>query len=441
MHLRGFLRAGHPPTLLCAFLYFDMSFMVWVLLGALANAIVPQLGLNDAQRGLMIAVPLLGGALLRLVLGVCTDYFGARRTGILGLTLTVIPLLLGWLWANDFGEVLCVGLLLGMAGASFAVALPLASRWYPPRYQGLAMGIAGAGNSGTALATFFGPRLAVALGWHAVFGLALIPILVTLVLFSLFAWDSPTQPAPGPLRDYARVLRQRDTWWFCLFYSVTFGGFVGLASFLNSFFKLQYGLDAVQAGNFATLCVVAGSMLRPIGGHLADRLGGVRLLLGLFVSVGLVMLGMSSLPPLAVGTVLLFLGMGLLGMGNGAVFQLVPQRFAKEIGVVTGVVGAAGGVGGFFLPNLLGGLKQLTGSFTGGFFVFGMVALGCALAILYVARLWVREFLGQGGVAVEQTMATTSAGGTPEAITTPASEGIAANLPALSLAEGPLPAK
>ena len=113
------------------------------------------------------------------------------------------PLLLGWLWANTFGEVLCVGLLLGVAGASFAVALPLASRWYPPRYQGLAMGIAGAGNSGTALATFFAPRLAVSLGWHAVFGLALIPVLITLVLFSLFAWDSPTQPAPGPLRDYA----------------------------------------------------------------------------------------------------------------------------------------------------------------------------------------------------------------------------------------------
>src|SRR5262249_37560456 len=125
MHLRGFLRAGHPPTLLCAFLYFDMSFMVWVLLGALANAIVDQLRLNDAQRGLMVAVPLLGGALLRLVLGVATDYLGARRTGLIGLALTVVPLLLGWLWADDFGEVLCVGLLLGVAGASFAVALPL----------------------------------------------------------------------------------------------------------------------------------------------------------------------------------------------------------------------------------------------------------------------------------------------------------------------------
>ena len=123
----------------------------------------------------MVAVPLLGGALLRLVLGLLTDHIGARRTGILGMALTTLPLLLGWLWADSFDKMLLVGLLLGVAGASFAAALPLASRWYPPRYQGLAMGIAGAGNSGTALATFFGPRLAQVWGWHAVFGLALDP--------------------------------------------------------------------------------------------------------------------------------------------------------------------------------------------------------------------------------------------------------------------------
>src|SRR5262249_54093203 len=159
-------------------------------------------------------------------------------------------------------------------------------------------------------------------------------------------------------------------------------------------------------------------------GHLADRLGGVRLLVGLYVGVGLLMLRMSALPPLAAGTVLLFLGMGLLGMGNGAVFQLVPQRFAKEIGVVTGGVGAAGGVGGFFLPNLLGGLKQLPGSFAGGFFVFGFVGLGCAACLLYAARTWVREFLGRGGVAVEQA---------PTIPAAPA-DGITAGAPALSLA-------
>src|SRR6266436_5989276 len=183
MHLHGFLRAGHWPTLACAFLYFDISFMVWVLLGALANSIVPEFHLNEAQRGFLLAVPLLGGSLLRLVLGLLTDHIGARRTGILGLSLTVAPLLMGWLWADTYNTLLLVGLLLGVAGASFAAALPLASRWYPPQHQGLAMGVAGAGNSGTALATLFGPILAKWLGWHAVFGLALIPVALTLIVF------------------------------------------------------------------------------------------------------------------------------------------------------------------------------------------------------------------------------------------------------------------
>jgi len=399
MQIREFLKAGHPPSLFCAFLYFDTSFMVWVLLGALANAIVPDLALNDAERGLLVAVPLLGGAILRLVLGVLTDHMGAWRTGVLGMVLTVIPLLLGWLWADSFASLLLVGLLLGVAGASFAAALPLASRWYPPQYQGLAMGIAGAGNSGTALATFFAPRLAAVWGWQAVFGLALIPILLTLVLFVLFARESPAQPAPKRLADYAAVLRLPDTWWFCLFYSVTFGGFVGLASFLNSFFKVEYQLDPITAGTFATVCVIAGSFLRPIGGYLADRFGGIRILVALYVGVALAMAAMASLPPLGLATVLLFLGMGLLGMGNGSVFQLVPQRFAQQIGVITGIVGAAGGIGGFFLPTLLGGLRHLTGSFAGGFVIFAACNLGCAVAMAYVARSWEGSFVGRGGLA------------------------------------------
>ncbi|HLJ95263.1 MAG TPA: MFS transporter [Gemmataceae bacterium] len=399
MQLRRFMRSGHWPTLTCAFLYFDISFMVWVLLGALANSIIPDFGLDAAQRGFMVAVPILGGALLRLVLGVLTDHWGARRTGLLGLVLTLVPLLLGWLWADSFSKVLLVGLLLGVAGASFAVALPLASRWYPPHLQGVAMGIAGAGNSGTALATFFGPRLAEWWGWHTVFGLALIPLLLTLVVFFLFAKDSPSQPAPKALMDYAAVLGLRDTWWFCLFYSVTFGGFVGLASFLNIFFHDQYELSRVEAGSFATLCVIAGSFLRPLGGYLSDRFGGIRMLTALYVGVGLAMLGLATLPPLRWGTLLLFLGMGMLGMGNGAVFQLVPQRFPKEIGVITGIVGAAGGIGGFFLPNLLGLFRQFTGSFASGFVVFALIGFGCAVALLYASRAWEGVFVQQGGVA------------------------------------------
>jgi MFS transporter, NNP family, nitrate/nitrite transporter len=408
MQLRGFLKAGHTPTLACAFLYFDISFMVWVLLGALANSIVPDLGLDDAERGLMVAVPLLGGAILRLVLGVMTDHIGARRTALIGLMLTVAPLLLGWLWADSFSDILLVGLMLGVAGASFAAALPLASRWYPPQYQGLAMGIAGAGNSGAVLATFFGPLLAGSWGWHTVFGMALIPIVLTLLLVAMFAKESPTQLEPKPLRDYASVLGQRDTWWFCLFYSVTFGGFVGLASFLNSFFRIQYQLDPVSAGGLATLCVIAGSLLRPVGGYLADRFGGIRMLTGLYLGVATMMLAQAALPPLYVGTALLFLGMGMLGMGNGAVFQLVPQRFSKEIGVVTGVVGAAGGVGGFFLPTLLGGLKQFTGTFAGGFLIFGIASLSCPGLLIVVSRAWEGVFIAHGGLAALKLQETES---------------------------------
>jgi MFS transporter, NNP family, nitrate/nitrite transporter len=401
MNIRGFFKAGHTPTLFCAFLYFDISFMVWVLLGALANSIVPDpdFQLNEAERGLMVAIPLLGGALLRLVLGVMTDHWGARKTGILGLILTVAPLLLGWLWADSFSKIILVGIMLGVAGASFAAALPLASRWYPPEHQGLAMGIAGAGNSGTALATFFAPRLALSLGWHAVFAIALVPILLTLVVFTIFAKDSPDQPPPKPLKAYGAVLKAADTWWFCLFYSVTFGGFVGLASFLNSFFRIQYELDPISSGGFATLCVLAGSVLRPVGGYLADRFGGIRILTLLYLGVGACLIGQATMPPLWAGTLLLFLCMGFLGMGNGSVFQLVPLRFTKEIGVVTGIVGAAGGVGGFFLPTVLGMLKQYTGSFASGFVLFAVGSIACAGVLFVVSKSWEGVFIERGGKA------------------------------------------
>lgn len=415
MHLRGFFKAGHTPTLLCAFGYFDISFMVWMLFAPLALFIADDWGWQaegaDAGKiGFLLAVPLLGGALLRLVLGVLTDRWGPRRTALFGLVLTLAPLLLGWLWADSYPRLLCVGLLLGVAGASFAAALPLASRWYPPQYQGLAMGIAGAGNSGTALATLLAPILARSLGWQAVFAVALIPVVLMLVVFWWFAKDSPQQPAPRPWSAYAAVLKEKDTWWFCLFYSVTFGGFVGLASFLNTFFKVQYELSKVEAGYFATICVIAGSFLRPVGGYLADRFGGTRMLTALFGTVGILALGISLLPPLIAAVVLLFVVLGCLGMGNGAVFQLVPQRFSREIGVVTGIVGAAGGLGGFFLPNLLGLLKQQTGSYAGGFLLFAAVAAGCAGLLVYVSRAWEGTFVANGGrAAVEPTAATAEA--------------------------------
>ncbi len=393
MRLKDFARSGHPATLLMSFLYFDVSFMVWVLLGVLGATIAGPFGLTASQKGLMVAIPILGGTLVRIPMGILADRIGPKRTGILGQLIVMLPLLWGWQWGGSLSQVMTLGLLLGVAGGSFAVALPLASRWYPPKHQGLAMGIAGAGNSGTVLAALFAPRLAESFGWHGVFGLALIPVAIVLVLFTLFAKESPDQPKPKPIRAYFDLLRHRDTLWFCLFYCFTFGGFVGLASFLVIFFHDQYAVSKVTAGNLTALCVFAGSFLRPLGGYLSDRFGGARVLTALFAGAALSLVAVSFMPPVGIVTPLLFLTMGILGLGNGSVFQLVPQRFRKEIGVATGVVGAAGGLGGFLLPSLLGVLKDAAGTYGAGFLCLALAGVA-NLVLLRVVRakwLWLLE--------------------------------------------------
>jgi NNP family nitrate/nitrite transporter-like MFS transporter len=388
MNETKFMKSGHFPTLIAAFLYFDVSFMVWVLLGPLAPFLSQQLQLTPYQKGLLTAIPLLGGALFRPVLGVLGERVGERRTGLLGLTLTLIPLILGWRFAHTAAHFYFLGFLLGIAGASFAVALPIAGRWYPPEYQGLVMGIAGAGNSGTLIATLFAPRLAQRFGWNTTFALAMLPIVVVLFLFALLAKDSPRRSAPPKWPEYAALLREPDAAWFCFFYSFTFGGFVGLASFLTTFFHDQYALSKVRAGDFTTIVVVAGSFLRPVGGWLSDKIGGYRLLMLLLAGVAGCLMGVGRLPALPLQVVLLFLTMGMLGMGNGAVFQLVPQRFSERVGVLTGLVGAAGGLGGFFLPFLLGAVKQRTGQYSGGLYLFGGAFFLAVLILLHLGTHW-----------------------------------------------------
>ncbi len=388
MSVESFRKAGHWPTLLAAFLYFDVSFCVWYLLGPLANFVAEELHLSVTETGFLVATPLLGGSLLRLVMGALTDRLGPRRTGLLGIALTFVPLALGWLLADSLPRVFLMALLLGVPGASFAVALPLASRWYPPRYQGLVMGIAGAGNSGTVLAALFLPRLAMAWGWHAAIGVMAIPMAVVGLVYWCCALDSPHQPPPQALSAYAAVLREPDTLWFCFFYSITFGGFVGLASFLGVFFRGQYGLDKVAAGDMTALCVFAGSFMRPVGGALADRFGGSRVLTLLYGAVGCLLVGIATLPPLWAATALFTLTMALLGAGNGSVFQLVPLRFRRQLGVVTGLVGAAGGLGGFFLPSLLGVLRDRTGTYSSGLLTLAVVCAVGMASILAVGRTW-----------------------------------------------------
>jgi MFS transporter, NNP family, nitrate/nitrite transporter len=390
MKKKSFWEVGNVPTLVAAFLYFDLSFMVWVLLGPLGVQIAKDLGLSPAQKGLMVATPVLSGALLRLVMGVLVDHIRPRAAGLIGQL--VVMAALAWAWhfgVHTYEGTLVLGVFLGMAGASFAVALPLASRWYPPEHQGKALGIAGAGNSGTVLAALFAPTLAAAFGWNNVFGLALIPLAIVLVLYFLLAKDSPECPPAKSLADYLAVLRDRDAWWFMFFYSVTFGGFVGLASSLTIYFHDVFGLTPQMAGFFTAACVFCGSLVRPIGGAVADRVGGIRSLSAMYVGAAACLVVVAvGLPQAGTALVVFALAMLCLGMGNGAVFQLVPQRFRKEIGVMTGIVGMAGGLGGFYLASSLGFSKQLTGSYSLGFLIFAGLALLALAGLVGVKTRW-----------------------------------------------------
>ena len=397
---KGFLKAGHLPTLFAAFLYFDLSFMAWVVLGPLAVLISKDLGLNDAQKGLMIAVPLLAGAGFRVVNGIAVDTLKPRLAGIISQVIVILGLGTAWyLGVHSYYGIILVGCVLGVAGSSFAVALPLASRWYPPEYQGIAMGIAGAGNSGTVFAALFAPTLAIMFGWNNVLGLVCLPLIVALIVYIALAKNAPGTPPSKSLAEYAAVLKGGDAWWFMFFYSVTFGGFSGLASSLPVYFNAQYGLPPVMAGYFAAACVFAGSLVRPVGGAVADRIGGVRALTLMYCVAAAALIVVSvNLPAAWMALVVFVVAMLALGMGNGAVFQLVPQRFRAEIGVMTGLIGMAGGIGGFYLAASLGTSRQMTGSYTAGFFVFAILALVALLGLTGVKRRW-RTTWGAAGVS------------------------------------------
>jgi MFS transporter, NNP family, nitrate/nitrite transporter len=400
---RSFWQAGHAPTLLSAFLYFDLSFMVWYLLGPMQVQIAEALQLDTQQRALMVAVPILCGAVLRLVLGILADRIGAKRTGLLAQALVILSLLTAWrLGVHDLGHVLLLGMMLGVAGASFAVALPLASRWYPPEHQGTAMGIAGAGNSGTVLAALFAPVLAAAFGYQAVFGLACIPLVLVLVVFAACAKEAPGAITRKGLADYGRVLvGHPDAWWFMFFYAITFGGFAGFASALPGYFHDEFGFGPQHAGWATAACVLAGSVMRPVGGVIADRIGGTRTLLAVYLSAALLVAAAGVGVGGAVGAVTLFvLTLLCLGAGNGAVFQLVPQRFGTDIGLMTGLIGMAGGVGGFLLAAGLGVLKQHTGGYSVGLWLFAGIALAAWGLLTGVKAQWRNQWAALGAARI-----------------------------------------
>jgi NNP family nitrate/nitrite transporter-like MFS transporter len=398
-NLRTFVRSGHWPTLLAAFLFFDFTFAVWVLNGAMGPFIGESFHLTPVQKGFMVSVPILAGALLRFPLAVLAQYIGRRNGAMVQMSLIVAALVYGYLFVDSYDRVMTMGVLLGIAGASFGVALSLGAGWFPTQYKGLAMGITGAGNSGTVLAVLFAPPLAARFGWQSVYGLAALMMSLPMAVM-WFAAREPPDREQQSLREHLSCLFEKDGWIFSVIYIVTFGGFIGLSSFLPTYFYDQFQVTKVQAGQLTMLATLMGSVVRALGGHISDHIGGVNTLtvVLLLVAAMLLLCGASG-GSLVASTLLFMVCFAALGAGNGALFQLVPLRWPLTTAVAGGMIGEIGALGGGFIPNAMGLSKQYLGTFFWGFASFAAVALAM-LALLRVVQIrWTRTWAEKGGRA------------------------------------------
>jgi len=390
------LTRGHWPSVIGAWLHLTISFMVWLLMGALSLVLAEDFHLSQTDTALVVSLPLLSGAILRVVAGWSSDWYGAKPTGIAILVGESAVVLWGWLGVHSYAELLLVAALLGIGGASFAVTLPLAGRTYPAAHQGWVLGIVASGNVGTVLILFCAPRLAATGGWHNVFGWMVLPLVLALAVFVLVVRDDRRSRLAERERHWwhnvAVMIRHPKAYWLCGLYAVTFGGFVGFCSILPLFFHEQYHVDGIAAGSIAALCGLMGSLIRPLGGYAADRIGGLRtLMLSLPLIAGIVAV-LGEFTHVSVAVVLTMAAVGAMGVGNGVILQLASEWFPKQIGLASGVVGAAGGVGGFLLPLWLGTLKEVTGSYRAGLWVFALAAC-CAWCTVLLAERRARRLM------------------------------------------------
>jgi NNP family nitrate/nitrite transporter-like MFS transporter len=404
--ISALLRTGSPKTLFAAFLYFDFCFAVWVLNGAIAPFITEHFRLTPSETGLMVSIPIIAGALMRLPLGVLAQYIGRKNAAIVEMALIIVAMAYGYFVVTTYREILAMGVLLGIAGASFGVALSLGSGWFPPRYKGIAMGLAGAGNSGTVLAVLFAPPVAAAYGWNTVYGLAGMVMFVPLFVMIFFASEPPDRDEAGSIADQVRCLRERDGWAFNLIYVITFGGFIGLSNFLPTFFFEQFGVTKVQAGQLTMLAALMGSGVRILGGYLADRLGGILVLSTILLIAVAGFLLTSAGPNLMLTTIVFMVCFAALGAGNGALFQLVPLRWPATTAVAGSMIGEVGALGGSIVPLAMGLSKQYTGSFSAGFLFFAGFASLVLLLLRFIQRSWIGSWIGPHGRLLEERKTT-----------------------------------
>ena len=401
-NVKMFLRSGHTPTLLAAFLYFDFSFAIWVLNGAMGPFISDTFKLTPSQTGFMISVPIIAGALMRFPLGVLSQYIGRKNAAILEMSTIFVAMVYGYFAVTTYRDVIAMGVLLGIAGASFGVALSLGSGWFPKQYKGLAMGIAGAGNSGTVIATLLAPPMAQHYGWRSVYGAAALFMLLPLLVMIFFAKEPPDREHQS-LKEHLSCLMEMDGWAFNLIYIVTFGGFIGLSNFMPTFFYAQFHVTRIQAGQLTTIVALMGSGVRVLGGYVADKVGGLATLSVVFLLAIASLLAITQTPSLVLTTTLLMLCFAALGAGNGALFQLVPLRWPVTTAVAGGMIGEIGALGGAIIPNALGLSKQYTGSFAAGFFFFAGFSAIVLLVLRHFQKKWTKSWIGPGGRALVVT--------------------------------------
>jgi NNP family nitrate/nitrite transporter-like MFS transporter len=382
---------SNPLALGVALAAFTVCFFAWSLFGPLGPTLQDHLHLTDFQLAVVVAIPVVLGSVLRIPLGILADRFGGRIVFTVLMAYTLIPLVLLALFHNSFAVVVVLGLFLGVAGASFAVGVPFVNDWYDKRRQGFALGVYGMGTGGTVIAALTAPKLAKHWSLAAPFWVAAGAMAVMTVIFWLLARDAPRAAPPtggisfiAPLAVFKRSAR---AWALTLFYFLAFGGFVAMYLYLPKLLTGVHHLSKTDAGyraaGFAFLAVLA----RPVGGWLSDRIGAERVLRVCFIATIVLAGGLAAAYKHIVPLTICCLTVAVaLGLGAGAVFKLVPLWFPDEVGAVTGVVGAAGGLGGFFPPLIMAVVKSLTGSYSLGFVLLALVAVVCLIVLTSFGR-------------------------------------------------------
>ncbi len=372
---------------------FTICFMIWMMFAVIGIPIKDMLSLNETQFGLLIAMPVLTGSLIRLPMGMWTDRFGGRIVFFILMLSTVIPI---WLisYATAYWQFLVLSLFVGVAGGSFTVGIAYCARWFPKNRQGLAMGIFGAGNTGAAVTKLVAPLIVVAFGWTYVPQAYAILMLITAIIFWFFTFTDPSHKVESAvtIKQQLAVLKDPRVWRYSQYYSIVFGGYVALSLWMTKYYIAEYGFDLKMAALMAVCFSLPGGVLRALGGYFSDRYGA-HTVTWWVLWISLFCLFFLSYPPTEIvittlkGPVSLHLGLGSISftifmfamgvafaVGKASVFKYISNDYPKDIGVISGIVGLAGGMGGFILPILFGLLVDLTGVRSSAFMLmFGII--------------------------------------------------------------------